>query len=102
MRIQDEQADRQERYVKITESGKVHATRAGKCMLTWCTALDEAMDLNDADALGRLYGFTVDVDVFGDFVTSLQAHIEVRSYNTADNSRSALLMSTGTTSQSHL
>lgn len=35
------------------------------------------MDLNDAEALGRLYGFTVDVDVFGDFVTSLQAHIEV-------------------------
>lgn len=35
------------------------------------------MDLSDVDALGRLYGFTVDVNVFGDFATSLQAHIEV-------------------------
>lgn len=42
------------------------------------------MDLSDADALGQLYGFTVDVDVFGDFVGSLQAHIEVRQYNIKD------------------
>ena len=47
--------------------------------LTLPSALDEAMDLSDADALARLYGFTVDVDVFGDFVASLQSHIEVRA-----------------------
>lgn len=36
------------------------------------------MDQSDSAALGRLYQFTVDVDVFGEFVESLQMHIEVR------------------------
>jgi hypothetical protein len=57
------------------------------------------MDLSDADALGRLYGFTVDVEVFGDFVASLQEHIEVSSpRHVLDLSADSV----GTTPQSHL
>ena len=36
------------------------------------------MDLSDGDALSRLYGFSVDVQVFGEFVDCLKTHIEVR------------------------
>jgi hypothetical protein len=39
-------------------------------------ALEEAMDLSDGDALSRLYGFSVDVQVFGEFVECLKTHIE--------------------------
>jgi len=40
-------------------------------------ALEEAMDLSDGDALSRLYGFSVDVQVFGEFVECLKVNVEV-------------------------
>lgn len=39
------------------------------------------MDQSDSVALGRLYEFTVGVDVFGEFVGSIQAHIEVGRFS---------------------
>jgi hypothetical protein len=43
---------------------------------TYATALEEALDLSDGEALSRLYGFSVDVQVFGEFVECLKIHIE--------------------------
>jgi hypothetical protein len=45
--------------------------------LTTHTALDEAMDAKDADALTRLYRFCEDCDLFELMVKSLRTHIEV-------------------------
>jgi cullin-4 len=41
------------------------------------SALDEAMDNADAQALSRLYQFSVDVHVFKDLSQSLEQHIDV-------------------------
>jgi len=35
------------------------------------------MHLSDGDALSRLYGFSVDVQVFGEFVECLKTNVEV-------------------------
>jgi len=35
------------------------------------------MHLSDGDALSRLYGFSVDVQVFGEFVECLRTNVEV-------------------------
>lgn len=84
---------------RIVRRGRSASKKSGARLLNIRVALDEAMDLSDVEALGRLYGFTVDVDVFGDFVTSLQTHIEVC---TLWFGYGQLAYLAGTTSQSHL
>lgn len=66
--VQDEQEDRFEGYVHVLLIFSALADSV---------ALEEAMDLSDGDALSRLYGFSVDVQVFGEFVECLKTHIEV-------------------------